>query len=120
MPSTTLRRLLSEWVAVLAPTRTVNAYNDEEWAYPAPADVEPVEAFLEQITASEVTNGRDTQMSDWRAYFLPDTAITGDCRVVRLLDGVTFEVVGPPNVLVHPRTGPHHIEARLVTFQGTA
>jgi hypothetical protein len=120
MSDLTLRSLLTEDVAVLAPSRTQNAYNDEELGYPDPESVTPVKARLEQTAGQEVTSGRDTQISDWLLFLLPDVTITGDCRVMRLRDGVTFEVVGPPNLITHPRSGPHHIEARLVTYRGTA
>lgn len=115
-----LRRLLTERVAVLAPTRAQGTYGDETITYPDVADVEPVPAYLQQTDGTEVTTGRDTQVSDWLLYLLPDVQLSGDCRIVRLSDGVTFEVLGPPAVQTHPRTGPHHIEARLVTYEGTA
>lgn len=118
--SPTLRRLLAEHVAILAPTKTTGTYGDDSLTYPEPDEVEPTPARLEQTAGTEVSTGRDTQISDWLLYLPPDVEISGDSRVVRLSDGRTFEVLGPPNVLVHPRTGPHHIEARLVTYEGTA
>lgn len=116
----TFRRLLTDEVVVLTPTRSPDAYGDEALGYPDADSSQAVPALLQQTAAQEVTTGRDTQVSDWLLFLLPEVSITGDSRVFRISDGVTFEVLGPPNVLTHPRKGPHHIEARLRTFQGTA
>lgn len=68
--------------------------------------------WIEQTDATEVTVDRDVQKSDW---LLVDPEVSGAAgqrdRVV--FDGVTLEVVGPPQVTWTPR-GAHHVEARLV------
>jgi hypothetical protein len=111
-------RMLGDRVAVLNPTRTTDEYNSETLEYPDPADVALINARLEQTAATEIHSGRDTQLSDWLLYAMPDAPLSGDSRV--FCNGITYEVVGPPAIVTRPTTGPHHIEARLVTYVGTA
>lgn len=111
-------RMLGDRVVVLNPTRGTDAYNSETLEYPDPTSVQAIPGRLEQTASTEIHSGRDTQLSDWLLYAMPDAPLTGDSRV--LCNGITYEVVGPPAIVTRPSTGPHHIEARLVTYVGTA
>lgn len=66
---------------------------------------------LEQRAAQEVTDGRDTFVSDWVLYLHPDVVVNGRDRVVDGF-GRTFEVVGAPDMERTPR-GPHHLVVNL-------
>lgn len=68
-------------------------------------------ARFEQTDGREVTDDRDTQVSDWRVFLPPDVEIGGRDRVVDE-HGRTFEVVGPPARQSTP-AGPHHVVANL-------
>jgi hypothetical protein len=59
------------------------------------AQVATVKARFEQRAAQEVTRDRDTLISDWVVFFLPDTVVYGRDRVGDVY-GRTFEVVGAP------------------------
>lgn len=75
----------------------------------APADV-AVTLALWQTAGEETTVGRDRQVSDWIARFPVGTDVTG--RDLIIVDGVTYEVVGPP---VDAKT---HVRARLRHVSG--
>lgn len=73
--------------------------------------------YLEQTTAEEITDGRDTRVSDW-LLMLPASAS------ISALDHVqegnrTFEVVGKPRQVYNPRIAAvSHVEARLRLVEG--
>jgi head-tail adaptor len=103
-----LRNLLTQTVTVRpASDGTVDEYGDTSTVFAAGTTYR---GRLEQRSAQEVTDGRDTFVSDWVLYLLPDAVINGRDRVEA--DGNTFEVVGAPIVQRSPR-GPHHIQASL-------
>jgi len=58
----------------------------------------------------EVTRGRDTQIADWMARLPYGTDLTGNDRL--LVDGVLYEVVGPPADEIT------HLRAQLVHITG--
>lgn len=109
-----LRRLLTKDATVLR--RGVGAADRYGTAQPTWTAVgDPLPCRLEQTDAEEVTVGADTQTSDWRLITVADADIDGLDRV--LVDGRTFEVVGPPAVH-HTPAGAHHVEARLRHIAG--
>lgn len=65
---------------------------------------------LSSQTPREITDGRDTLIADWVLYLLPDASITGRDRVT--VNGVTFQVIGPPALLETP-VQSSHIKANL-------
>lgn len=67
---------------------------------------------LEFRTGTENLNDRDTQLAGYLLFLPPEAVLDGHDRVV--VDGVTYEVDGPPLKQSTPR-GVHHIEARLKT-----
>lgn len=107
---------------LLAQTVTVHAFEEgaedrygntgDGWADPGVA----YPARLTQVSGSEVTIGRDAQVSEWKLYLEADVELGGRDRVVDE-DGRTFEVVGPPLLARTPR-GVHHVEARLRYVEG--
>lgn len=99
-------QLLTEQVTVLARNEgAIDAYNRpaESWA----ASV-TVNGRLELVTPSEGTDEQDVQVGRYRLFVPHDTAISGRDRVK--VDGVTYQLLGPPIVHRTPR-GAHHIEA---------
>lgn len=99
-------QLLTETVTVLARSEgATDAYNRpvETWATSV-----TVNGRLELVTPSEGTDEQDVQVGRYRLFVPHDTPITGRDRVQ--VDGVTYELLGPPVVHRTPR-GPHHIEA---------
>lgn len=104
----TLQRLLGQTATLSKWTAgTEDVYGNVTVTY-TDGGVWPVR--LEQTGGTETTVDEDTLISDWRLIGRADMPIGGRDRVT--VDGITFEVVGPPAVQRTPR-GPHHIEARL-------
>ncbi len=67
--------------------------------------------WLEQTTATEVTIGQDTQVSDWLLVLTdPAAVVTGRDEIE--VEGARYKVVGRPDVKRTYR-GPHHVEVRL-------
>lgn len=102
--------------SLLTQTATVrprgNDSNDGE-GNAVPQFAAPVEepCWLEQTDTTEVLTGNVVELSSWR-IFLPGDSVIGPKAEVDVA-GVPYRVVGEPNVLHHPRRGPHHVEARL-------
>src|SRR5205809_758720 len=67
-------------------------------------------AWLEQTKGDELTEDRQTEVSDWLLILEPDADISAVDLVVDE-DGQVFEVVAPPAGARTPR-GVHHLEAR--------
>jgi hypothetical protein len=84
-----------------------DAHNVPTVTYTGP---EVVRGILQQQGGTEAVDGRLTQVGDWVLVLPPDVELGGNDRVVAR--ELTFEVVGPPNV-VRTGRGPHHVEARL-------
>lgn len=75
-------------------------------------------ARLEQVDGSEVTEGREALVSDWRLFLPADAVIDGRSRVVDDHEPPrTFEVVGSPSVERTPRR-VSHVVARLRYVEG--
>ncbi len=72
-------------------------------------------ARLEQVSGVEVAVGDDRVLTDWVCYLPPETVVDPSDRIE--YGGRTFEVVGPPQVLMRAQ-GPGHLEARLRFVQG--
>jgi len=62
-----------------------------------------VACWLHQTQASEDTRGGRFGEERWSVYLPADTALDIDDRVS--VDGVVYEVAGPPWSAVNPRTG---------------
>ena len=86
---------------------TVNAYGDAKSTSTSATAV----GYLEQTAAVEVLVNQETYTSDWLLILPAGTVIDASDQV--LVDGATFEVVGPPARPWRPSTGEHHVECRL-------
>ena len=89
---------------------TPDRYNNPTWG--ETGREEDVHCRIDQLDPSELTVGRDTAIATHRGYFETGQAIAWYDRLE--VDGETFEVTGPPNI-VHDGTGPHHTEVLLRT-----
>lgn len=106
--------MLPHTASCLTPGSTTNTYGDQvgDWGYPT---VRTFRCRIEQVAASETIDpGRDALVATYRIY-ANDLGIGGRDRVV--VEGVTYEVVGPPH-LVAGRSGTHHLEALLRVWDG--
>jgi hypothetical protein len=79
-------------------------------------DPSPVETsafyrcWLWQTQRTEATDNEDTQFEQWSVAFEPDTEIDGSARFT--VDGVTYQLYGPPWTVLNPRTRRvSHLEA---------
>lgn len=73
--------------------------------------------YLEHTSSQEITDDRDTRVSDWLVVLPATAALTALDRVQE--GGRTFEVVGAPERVYNPRTGvTSHVEARLRLVEG--
>lgn len=92
-----------------AATATPGDYNAP--TFTETTTTEPV--YLEQLSRTEDAAGRDTVVGTHRAFFEATVTLAAIDTVV--IAGITYEVVGPPDVVFNPRLGTaHHIEATLV------
>lgn len=67
---------------------------------------------LQQTRRDEETVDADVQQETWTLFLEPAATIDGGDRVT--VDGVTYEVIGPPWPARHPRRGTvTHIEATV-------
>ena len=65
---------------------------------------------LQQAQRDEEQDDTAVQTETWNLYLVPTATIDGGDRVA--VDGVTYEVIGPPWRARHPRSGDiSHIEA---------
>lgn len=68
--------------------------------------------FVEPLSGSEDTVFRDTGVTGYRAFFLPNVSLTQQDRIT--VNGRTYECVEPPQTFYNPRTrSNHHIEVML-------
>lgn len=69
--------------------------------------------LLQQSSRREDTANRDVQIGDWNLYLEPAAAVLeGGDRVE--IDGVSYELDGPPWPTFHPRTrSVQHVEASV-------
>jgi hypothetical protein len=71
-----------------------------------------VRCWLHQEQRREETDNRAVHLEEWRLYLPPDTAITATSRVA--VDGVPYELFGPPWPAHNPRLGRvTHIECTV-------
>jgi hypothetical protein len=109
---TTPRHLLRQSVAITTPTQdgAVDEFGD-------PTDSTSSATFLGylyQRVRGEDTSGRVIQSEELGLVLVPEArdAINGNSRVT--VDGVTYELDGPPWPAFNPRTGEvEHVEATL-------
>lgn len=94
-------------------TGAPDRYNVPTWDE---ADSVDTVCYHEQITAEEITDGRETQIATDLFFFLTGTVIDGSDDVI--VDAVRYRVIGPPWKAADPFAGGiDHIEckARVVT-----
>lgn len=65
--------------------------------------------WLHQTQRSEDTRDANRQAQTWDAYFAPGTVLDGSDRVT--VDGIAYEVEGPPWKADNPRTGAEEFVA---------
>lgn len=112
--------MLPHLVEVEHPGTTEDRYGNQvvDWTTSTRA---PVQAWLQQNTASEDTDQRSAQIGEWLMICNPYTA-GGDPLTVHGADrvhwdGLLFEVEGPPGPAYTP-TEFHHYEIRLKSVEG--
>lgn len=77
-----------------------------------PTSTATVRCWLHQTQRSERTAEADTQIETWRLYLPPGTSVDGPDKVA--VDGVTYELDGPPWPAFNPRLHRvTHIECTL-------
>lgn len=93
-------------------TRAAQLGTKDRGGNPTWEDSAPVEVRcrIEQSDAEEITVGRTTEISTHVGFFPVGTALDASDRIA--VDGVTYQLVGPP-ASVHAYAGEHHIEATL-------
>lgn len=110
-------RLLALDVVVIRAAQVADRYGQttEDWAT-ATRTTWPRAGAYEPTTGREVEDaGRDTETSTARLWLSPDVDVTGRDRLE--VGGTVWRVDGPP-LLRYSRTGPHHLELRLVAAKG--
>jgi hypothetical protein len=110
-----LSKLLSRDCTILhrAQSSNTNRYGDE---IPA-GTTEVTVCELQQVRRAESQEGEIAETT-LKLYMLPTVSLTtGDAVTV---GGITYELVGEPNLLHHPRTGTaHHLEATVRRTAGS-
>lgn len=94
--------------------RVVATDEEDEYNQPLTAILATsVWTYVEQLGESEDAFQRDTGVATHRGFLTAGTNIGMEDRLV--VDGATYEIVGPPRVVTNPRTGMrHHVEVMLV------
>lgn len=107
-PKVDMRPLLTQEVQRLAFTEGAT----DEWGRPAAtwalAGVEP--GLLQPISTDELTDDADVLTAAFKLFVMPDSQFSGRDRAV--VDGDTYEVIGPAHVHRTPR-GTHHRKLRM-------
>lgn len=71
--------------------------------------------FLDQRGTVEYLNGRDTVVTNWKAFLHPDSVVTALATIT--FNGQTFQVDGEPYHVFNPRTRMFsHIECTLTVI----
>lgn len=104
-------------VTVLNPGTATDRYGNDVDDWTTPTTIE-TSGWLQDLISRrprpghgvESLDGRDTLTSPHQLFLPADVAISGYSRVV--IDGITFEVDGPPATARTPE-GPHHLEVQL-------
>lgn len=73
-------------------------------------------ARIEPVEERELTAGRDTRISEFRMFLLPNVTVDALSRVRDSANKI-YEVIGAPGVYRTPR-GAHHQELRLRFIEG--
>ncbi|OUD02567.1 hypothetical protein [Streptomyces swartbergensis] len=112
--------LLMHRVDVEQPGRKTDRYGNDVDDWSASTHT-AVDAWMQQNTGAEDTDGRNAQIGEWLMICNPfdvngdPLTIRGEARVH--WDGLDLEVVGPPGPAYEPAE-LHHYEIRLKTVQG--
>ena len=103
-------------------TRRVNGDDVDDYGNPVPAE-STITALceLQEASADEDTVDADRQVGDWNLFVAPTASSAGQTVVTSFdgsdtvtVDGVTYEVVGPPWPARNPLTQTlTHIQARV-------
>jgi hypothetical protein len=111
-----IERLFVRTVTILTGTEVGTGYGTAtrlDWTDPTPT---VAVGWLGPYSGeSENDADRDQQMADATVYLPAGTALTALDRV--RVDGVTYQVTGPPTTPFTPRGG-HHVEADLKVVKG--
>lgn len=110
-------RLLHQDVTLVFPGSRATDAGDTvpDWSSGAVTTVAE-KGLLQQTDSVEITEDRDTIVSDWRLFLFPNSTVAPRIRVV--VGDDTFRVVGRPALVERPPRGPHHYEVRLVSIAG--
>jgi hypothetical protein len=91
-----------------------DAYGNSSWAETGRTRTK---CYLEQLPGGrEITIDRQTQIAEALLVLPGGTGLEGSDHVE--VDGVTYEVLGPPNRVHVPGSGEHHVEANLRAVTG--
>ena len=88
-------------------TGPVDRYNQPTWIETETDSV----CYFEQTEAREVTEGRTTGIATHLSVFPSGTEIDDSDKV--RIEGVTFEVLGPPWRVWEPGAGESHVETNM-------
>ena len=106
---------LDRTVTILTAGSTIDRRQNEAVDWSAATETTTV-GWLAQTSGTETRDGRDGQVSTWALLLPADASITALDRVV--VDGVTYEVDGPPRSARRPGRGVHHVEVTLKLAKG--
>lgn len=114
-----LRTLMVHPVTIVHAATTTDRYGNttKDWTT---ATRTTTNGWVSRATQLEDhTDGREAEVSTWKAYLPAGTAVDGGDRLEWNPTGslITFEVDGPPLPAFTPR-GLHHIEAQLRVAEG--
>lgn len=107
-------RLLNQPVTIVRAASSTDRYGASAPDWTNATRTETL-GWLNDISRSEVVDGRDALISGWKLYLPAGTDIGGRDRVE--IDAVTYEVNGPPTAAQTPKR-VHHIECRLLLVEG--
>ena len=101
-------------LVVLNPTTTEDRYSNTIDDWDSPASFREC-GDVQQMSATELIDGRTATVDDWRVFLSCDTKVTARSRI--RWNGATYEVMGTPNRLAYG-SNLDHTEARLKRVEG--
>jgi hypothetical protein len=106
-----LRTLLNQPLTVQGVGGSATDEYGNEVLAPAGSAI-PEVGYLEQRDSTEYLDGRQTVVSRWVAYLLPESSVVATSYIT--FGGQTFQVDGEPWHVFNPRTrAVDHIECKL-------
>lgn len=110
-----LERMMTDTGTIVRAPKVSDRYNGTALDWDNATEVDTL-CWLSGGGTTEVIDGRDTLVTDFKLYLPPDADITGRDRFRK--DGVLYLVDGAIQSAGRPNRGVHHLECKLLLVEG--